>query len=168
MLEQKEFPSDYINLTHNTGVYLYKDLLAVLSLQHQQVHLLRLTDDGELMDIKTIGEFCYEDDALFLSRTSAEGGQSDGWGAPNQEQADGTTPWSLSSILQPPEGMVFFNPHERPHQFIGGLKHLLLVFLWKRARMLQTVRRRGPDAVPFLPIALFPSSHVATRHGVFR
>jgi len=132
---QKVFHADYINLTHNTGVYLYKNLLAVLSLQYQQIHLLRLTDDGQLIDLKTIGEFCYGDDAMFLSRTEAGSDHRSGTGAATAGRGtEAPSSMSLSSIMQPPVGFHFFDPRERPHQFVSGLKHFFMVFLWRRAR----------------------------------
>lgn len=49
------------------GVFLYDDLLAVVSLRHQKVHILQIRDSGNLVDVRAIGAFCREDDELFLN-----------------------------------------------------------------------------------------------------
>lgn len=57
---------DKIFLSHNQGLYLYKDTLAVLSVQHQTIHVFHIID-GMFVDIRKIGRFCFEDDSFLLS-----------------------------------------------------------------------------------------------------
>jgi hypothetical protein len=52
------------------GVFLYDDLLAILSLRYQRIHLLQIRDSGHLVDARAIGYFCREDDELFLNSSS--------------------------------------------------------------------------------------------------
>jgi de-etiolated-1 len=42
IVDQKAFHNDYINLAHNSGVFLYDDLLAVLSVRFQCVHIFQV------------------------------------------------------------------------------------------------------------------------------
>jgi len=39
---RSRFRRDFIQLVHHSGVYLYKDLFAVLSIQNQAVHVFQL------------------------------------------------------------------------------------------------------------------------------
>ena len=52
------------------GVYLYDDLLAIVSLRYQTIHILQIRDSGNLVDVRAIGEFCREDDELFLNSSA--------------------------------------------------------------------------------------------------
>lgn len=67
ILDEKPFFKDYINLVHNAGVCLYDDLLAVLSLRYQTIHVLQIRDSGNLVHVRAIGAHCREDDELFLN-----------------------------------------------------------------------------------------------------
>lgn len=64
------FHNDFINLAHNMGVYLYDDLLAIVSLRYQTIHILQIRDSGNLVDVRDIGEYCREDDELFLNSSA--------------------------------------------------------------------------------------------------
>ena len=66
-MDKKVFCNDYVNLAHNMGVFLYDDLLAIVSLRYQTIHVLQIRDSGNLVYVRAIGEFCREDDELFLS-----------------------------------------------------------------------------------------------------
>ncbi|KAI4352620.1 hypothetical protein L6164_006855 [Bauhinia variegata] len=66
-LDVKVFCNDFVNLTHNMGAYLYDDLLAIVSLRYQTIHILQIRDSGNLIDVRAIGAFCREDDELFLN-----------------------------------------------------------------------------------------------------
>lgn len=70
MLDKKVFHSDFINLSHNMGVYLYDDMLAIVSLRYQTIHILQIRDAGNLVDVRAIGEFCRDDDELFLNSSA--------------------------------------------------------------------------------------------------
>lgn len=61
------FHNDFVNLTHNMGVFLYDDLLAIVSLRFQTIHVLQIRESGNLVDVRAIGLFCREDDELFLN-----------------------------------------------------------------------------------------------------
>lgn len=66
LCDTRQFKVDKIFLSHNQGLYLYRDTLAVLSVQHQTIHVFQIVD-GTFVDIKTIGRFCFEDDSFLLS-----------------------------------------------------------------------------------------------------
>ena len=61
------FKCDKIFPSHNQGLYLYKSVLAVLSVQHQTVHIFHLKD-GALVKTHTIGRFCFDDDFFVFQR----------------------------------------------------------------------------------------------------
>ncbi|XP_074597130.1 de-etiolated protein 1 abo [Brevipalpus obovatus] len=62
---------DRIMLSHNQGIYLHKDVLAVLSIQHQTIHIYNIVDDPvsgkRFVKRNSIGRFCFEDDEALLS-----------------------------------------------------------------------------------------------------
>ncbi|KAI5659064.1 hypothetical protein M9H77_27857 [Catharanthus roseus] len=70
LLDERVFCNDYVNLSHSTGVFLYDDLLAIVSLRYQRIHILQIRDSGNLVDVRTVGEFCREDDELFLNSSA--------------------------------------------------------------------------------------------------
>ncbi|PPS19307.1 hypothetical protein GOBAR_AA01263 [Gossypium barbadense] len=69
-LDEKVFHNDCVNLTHNMGAFLYDDLLAVVSLRYQTIHILQIRDSGNLVDVRAIGAYCREDDELFINSIS--------------------------------------------------------------------------------------------------
>ncbi|KAL6615285.1 hypothetical protein ACP70R_037555 [Stipagrostis hirtigluma subsp. patula] len=66
ILDEKAFWNDFINLAHSIGAYLYEDLLCIVSLRYQTIHILQIRDSGNLVEVRRIGSFCREDDELFL------------------------------------------------------------------------------------------------------
>ncbi|XP_036211570.1 DET1 homolog isoform X3 [Myotis myotis] len=105
LCDTRTFKCDKVVLSHNQGLYLYKNILAILSVQQQTIHVFQVTPEGTFIDVRTIGRFCYEDDLLTVSAIFPE------------VQRDSQT------------GMA--NPFRDP--FINSLKHRLLVYLWRRA-----------------------------------
>ncbi|KAJ8898001.1 hypothetical protein PR048_003361 [Dryococelus australis] len=103
LCDTRTFKVDKIFLSHNQGLYLYKDTLAVLSVQHQTIHIFQLLD-GMFVNIRTIGRFCYEDDEYLISAVGSQGNTT---GTQSQRAFRETT--------------------------INSLKHRLLVFLYRRA-----------------------------------
>lgn len=61
LCDSRHFKVDKIMLSHNQGLYLYNNKLAILSIQHQLIHIFQVVD-GMFIEIRTIGRFCYEDD----------------------------------------------------------------------------------------------------------
>lgn len=60
------FKADKISLSHNQGIYLLNDILAVLSVQHQIIHIYHLVRN-RLYLVRKIGRFCYENDFSLIS-----------------------------------------------------------------------------------------------------
>lgn len=75
--DKRTFKTDKIFLSHNQGLYLYRDTLAVLSVQHQTVHIFKVTKEGHFVDVRTVGRFCYEDDELLVSSAFLAAGRSE-------------------------------------------------------------------------------------------
>eukprot|EP00898_Chlorokybus_atmophyticus_P001059 jgi/Chlat1/1954/Chrsp157S02261 len=67
MLDRRQFKDDFIQLPNNAGVFLYEDLLAVLSIRYQSIYILQVRPSGQLIDIHTIGPHCRADDNLVIS-----------------------------------------------------------------------------------------------------
>lgn len=74
ILDERVFCNDYINLAHSMGVFLYDDLVAIVSLRYQRIHILQIRDSGNLVDVRSIGEYCREDDELFLNSSAQASG----------------------------------------------------------------------------------------------
>ncbi|KAF7707740.1 DET1 homolog [Silurus meridionalis] len=105
LCDTRAFKCDKIILSHNQGLYLYRNILAVLSVQQQTIHVFQVTGEGTFLDVRTIGRFCYEDDLLTLSAVYSE--------------AQVESPAGFSRLYK--------------EKSISSLKHRLLVFLWRRA-----------------------------------
>nr|SVE86623.1 EOG090X028J [Daphnia similis] len=68
LCDTRTLKTDKIFLSHNQGLYLYEDTLAVLSVQHQTIHIFRITSEGYFADVKTIGRFCFDDDEWLINQ----------------------------------------------------------------------------------------------------
>ncbi|GFR97412.1 DET1 homolog [Elysia marginata] len=68
--DRKQFKMDKIYLSHNQGLCLYGSVLAILSVQQQTIHVFKVSPQGTLIQVRTIGRFCYDDDEFFYSQTS--------------------------------------------------------------------------------------------------
>ncbi|KAK0074691.1 hypothetical protein PV325_007945, partial [Microctonus aethiopoides] len=66
LCDTRRFFVDKIYLSHNQGLYLYKDILAVLSVQHQTIHIFQILD-GMFINVRVIGRFCLEDEAYLVA-----------------------------------------------------------------------------------------------------
>lgn len=106
LCDSKKFRVDKIYLSHNQGVYLYKDTLAVLSVQHQTIYIFQIVD-GIFILVRKIGRFCYDDDDFILSSVYPHLASS-------------------NRLTQP------FRPFAETS--INALKHKLLVFLFRLAQ----------------------------------
>ncbi|MBZ3881684.1 DET1-like protein [Sciurus carolinensis] len=102
LCDTRTFKCDKVVLSHNQGLYLYKTILVILSVQQQTIHVSQVTPEGTFIDVRTIGRFCYEDDLLTVSAVFPE--------------------------VQRDSGMA--HPFRDP--FINSLRHRLLVYLWRR------------------------------------
>ncbi|KAK8962854.1 hypothetical protein KSP40_PGU018853 [Platanthera guangdongensis] len=67
VLDVKVFFNDFINLSHSMGVFLHEDLLCIMSMRYQAIHIMQIRDSGNFVDVRMLGKFCREDDELFLS-----------------------------------------------------------------------------------------------------
>lgn len=118
-LDKKVFHNDFVNLAHNMGVFLYDDLLAIVSLRYQTVHILQIRDSGNLVDVRAIGAFCHEDDELFLNSNAQCMAFPD-----------------KSKLHQVPQNHVQNGlHHNQPHldnTFLSGIKQRLLSFIFRR------------------------------------
>ncbi|KAL2607655.1 hypothetical protein R1flu_026228 [Riccia fluitans] len=70
--DERIYHDDFIHLSHNMGVFLYDDLLAVLSIRYQSIRILQIRDTGRFVDVRTIGTHCREDDELILNSQAQE------------------------------------------------------------------------------------------------
>lgn len=102
------FKSDKIFLSHNQGIYLLNNTLAILSVQHQIIHVYKIIQNSFCL-LRRIGRFCYEDDHLLIT--------------------------SVYTIMN----RAMYRPFRENN--INGLKHKLMVFLYKRAE--QEAKKTG-------------------------
>ena len=103
LCDRRKFKCDKIFLSHNQGLYLYRNILAVLSVQQQTIHIFQVAPNGTFVDVRSIGRFCYEDDELHF-RLGLD---------PTTRNEDFNKPYSIESL--------------------NSLKHRLLVFLYTKA-----------------------------------
>ena len=66
--DSHSFKHDYIHFSHNQGISLYNDTLAILSVLHQTIHIFKVTPVGSLVYEQAIGRFCYPDDELVYNQ----------------------------------------------------------------------------------------------------
>ncbi|XP_022726816.1 light-mediated development protein DET1 isoform X2 [Durio zibethinus] len=109
ILDEKVFHNDYVNLAHNMGVFLYDDLLAVVSLRYQTIHILQIRDSGNLVDVRAIGAYCREDDELFINSSSQLSG-------------------NCGDIVD--NGIHHDQPNSNSY-FLSGIKQRLLSFIFR-------------------------------------
>uniref|UniRef100_A0A1D1XKS6 Light-mediated development protein DET1 n=3 Tax=Anthurium amnicola TaxID=1678845 RepID=A0A1D1XKS6_9ARAE len=118
ILDEKVFCNDFVNLAQNMGAFLYDDLLCIMSLRYQAIHILQVRELGSLVDVRTIGTFCREDDELFLSSHSQ--------GAVNLDNSSQDSPSSL------PVENGFQQHHDvQGSSFLNGIKQRLLSFIFR-------------------------------------
>ncbi|XP_014786466.1 DET1 homolog [Octopus bimaculoides] len=108
LCDTRQFKCDKIFLSHNQGLYLYKNTLAVLSVQHQTIHIFQITKDGHFVDVRSIGRFCFDDDESILHL-----------GLDSKTQVHQIRPMTETTI--------------------NSLKHRLLVFLYERAKRMDSI-----------------------------
>lgn len=73
--DSRSFKSDKIFLSHNQGLCLYNNTLAILSIQHQTIHIFEIFD-GTFLELRKIGRFCCEEDAMLYNETGNPGWRS--------------------------------------------------------------------------------------------
>lgn len=135
--DQLIFKTDYIILSHNQGLYLHDDTLAVLSIQHQTIHIYHIVDSSttgkKFLLINSIGRFCFEDDYFVISSpfeevNSISPPSSSSFASPNSTASSSSSSSSSSLTARAT------SPDPAFHEvFISALKHRFLAFLYRRA-----------------------------------
>ncbi|KAF2315861.1 hypothetical protein GH714_040550 [Hevea brasiliensis] len=118
ILDEKVFRNDFVNLAHNMGVFLYDDLLAIVSLRYQTIHILQIRESGNLVDIRAIGTFCREDDELFLNSST-------------QCMAIADKSKMHQSSWSHVENSVHNTQPSSDNSFLSGIKQRLLSFIFR-------------------------------------
>jgi de-etiolated-1 len=119
--DSRSFKLDKIYLSHNQGVSLCNTTLAVLSVQHQTVHLFQVTDRSFLL-LQEIGRFCYPDDPLIFSEVQ----------------------YTQSNVTATMDGLhsSTYNPWQE--KWYTSLKHRLLCRLLRQAEEACTPQSQAP------------------------
>ena len=118
-----QFKCDKIQLAHNQGLSLCGSKLAVLSIQHQTIHLFEISH-RTFVPLHQVGRFCYPDDKLVYERAGAD----------------------LSGNLQ--DGTGFSLHHPSHDKWFNSLKQRLMCWLLRRAESLSTPSNKE-DLVKF-------------------
>eukprot|EP00128_Syssomonas_multiformis_P010396 Colp12_sorted_trinity150504_noHs@32009 len=114
------FKADFISLNRSFGVHIYNDLMAVLSLQNQVIHIFQVKDCGTFVQVRSVGPFCYEDDELWLSM--------------HRENTDARSrPLTADSELRPHVLSLDLDEGTADGRTINGMKHRILTFLYRQA-----------------------------------
>ncbi|GAB4833075.1 acid phosphatase det1 [Ancistrocladus abbreviatus] len=137
ILDEKVFRNDFINLAHNMGVFLYDDLLAIVSLRYQTIHILQVSDSGNLVDVRAIGAFCGEDDELFLTSNSqkllsSESPEGRSLNVFCQSMAPNGKSKQSQSVVNNAENALTDNLPVPENPFLSGIKQRLLSFIFRR------------------------------------
>lgn len=111
--DSHQFKCDKIQLAHNQGLSLCGSKLAVLSIQHQTIHLFQIRY-GTFVPLHQVGRFCYPDDGLIYARAAAD----------------------LSRNLREGTGESLHHPYHE--KWFNSLKHRLICWLLARAESLST------------------------------
>ncbi|URE15997.1 De-etiolated protein 1 Det1 [Musa troglodytarum] len=119
VMDEKSFCNDFVNLAHSMGVFLYEDLLCIMSLRYQTIHILQVRDSGNLVDVRNIGSFCLEDDELFLNS------HAQCMIVPNKGKLVGSVHESANGIHHEPVAQA--------SSFLTGIKQRLLSFIFHKA-----------------------------------
>lgn len=115
--DSHQFKCDKIQLAHNQGLSLCGSKLAVLSVQHQTIHLFHISN-GAFVPLHQIGRFCYPDDKFVYERAGAD----------------------LSGNIREGTGEALHHPsHEK---WFNSLKQRLLCWLLARAEALSSPTNR--------------------------
>lgn len=69
-----EFKVDKIILSHNQGLYLYNETFAILSIQHQTIHIYQIID-GIFVRVRVIGRFCCDEEQYLFNSSLISGPQ---------------------------------------------------------------------------------------------
>jgi hypothetical protein len=64
------FYSDYIYLSHHSGIHIFGSYIAVTSIQHQCVQVFIIKESGEFLHAYTIGAYLYSDDRCLFYEES--------------------------------------------------------------------------------------------------
>ncbi|XP_023540918.1 light-mediated development protein DET1-like isoform X2 [Cucurbita pepo subsp. pepo] len=159
ILDAKVFVNDFVNLAHNTGVFLYDDLLAIVSVRYQIIHILQIRDSGHLVDVRALGAFCREDDELFLHSSTQYVGVAE------------------RSRLH--AGDVENGYHHSPsndNSFLSGLKQRLLSFIFRRIGNEETDHRLRVQCLTknfyfhfqdYIDLIIWKVSRMADHHRAF-
>ncbi|CAL5221239.1 g3393 [Coccomyxa viridis] len=67
VVDRYTIEDDCVDLTANHGAYLFDDMLAVLAVYTQEVHLLQILPSGRFIVLQHLGKHCWEDDNMVLS-----------------------------------------------------------------------------------------------------
>lgn len=124
VLDERVFLHDFVNLAYNMGVFLYDDLLAILSLRFQKIHLLQIRDSGHLVDARAIGYFCREDDELFLN-SSSQAMMTTATTTQDKNKQQSREDDAENGLLRSQQ------PDASDNSFLSGIKQRLLSFIFR-------------------------------------
>lgn len=112
----KDFRVDKIILSHNQGVYLYNNTLAILSIHHQTIYIFSIAE-GTFIEERAIGRFCSQDDQYLYNNTFAS------------ERASAFREPTINSLKHRMLVFLFKQAKERQE---SGLDHLALRKFYRR------------------------------------
>jgi len=111
VIDRRSFKTDKIYVSYNHGIYLFKNTLSILSIQHQTIHIFHISPEGYLINVRKIGRFCFEDDNYLI------------------DQVENSQRFNRSNSVHPFREVPF-----------NTLKHRLLVFLYRYSRFQSSVK----------------------------
>ncbi|ORY01309.1 hypothetical protein K493DRAFT_405593 [Basidiobolus meristosporus CBS 931.73] len=161
--DRKTFKSDFIYLSHHSGVSLYGQFFAITSLQNQCIHVFQIKENGTFVGLRTIGWYNYDDDELELAKYDEFNEQFEtrqrSHSAPPDAEWHGRAGVDVSRTLSlgpssrlevpsfahrnpvlasladnPDEQSILFDEFKHNPPPLSGFKHRLLAYLYKKAK----------------------------------
>ncbi|KAI8842979.1 De-etiolated protein 1 Det1-domain-containing protein [Chytridium lagenaria] len=111
VLDKITYCGDFILLANHAGVSIHNDVLAITSVQNQCIFLVLIKSKSSFVSIRTVGWHNYEDDGLLIEEAINAEIQ---YGGP--QLGEGTD------------------------QILSGIRHRLMVYLFKKARQMGTIK----------------------------
>ena len=176
--------NSFVNLAHNGGVHVLRDMVLILNLRVQRIQILHLRPGGTFVEGMCIGPHCFEDDDLVLrthheeeararallgaGRAQCAGGGEGGGAAAEAPAGD-----APGAGERPPAGHRAQDAREKPQDnLLSGLKQRLMAYILRDAQARDRMNDRK-DAVrtfysnfDFLSKLYFTRAQFLNRHHI--
>ncbi|KAK9804630.1 hypothetical protein WJX73_001191 [Symbiochloris irregularis] len=71
LLDTYTITDDFVSLSNNGGIHLYEDIMVVLAIRSQSIHVVQLRPSGHFLLVQVIGQHLHADDRLVIATAEA-------------------------------------------------------------------------------------------------